>query len=61
MLHSLLLARGPYGLKSGLNNTATDIYDAGDHYLLQLEAVGFDKEDISLEVTDTSLSIDRSM
>ncbi|MEC7986622.1 MAG: Hsp20/alpha crystallin family protein [Myxococcota bacterium] len=57
MLHNLMLARSFYGQKTK-QNAATDIYDAGDHYLLQLEAVGFDKEDISLEVTSNSISIE---
>ena len=57
MLHNLMLARAFYSPKTTQNNAA-DIYDAGDHYLLQLEAVGFDKEDISLEVTDNSISIE---
>ena len=57
MLHNLMLARAFYGPKTTHNNAA-DIYDAGDHYLLQLEAVGFDKEEISLEVTENSISIE---
>ena len=57
MLHNLMLARAFYGPKTTHNNAA-DIYDAGDHYLLQLEAVGFDKEEISLEITDNSISIE---
>ena len=57
MLHNLMLARAFYGPKTTHDNAA-DIYDAGDHYLLQLEAVGFDKEEISLEITDNSISIE---
>ena len=52
-----MLARAFYGPKKTIQ-TATDIYDAGDHYLLQLEAVGFDKENISLQVTGNSLHIE---
>ena len=58
MLHSLLLARDFYGPKSVNHDTPTDIYDVGDHYLLQLEAAGFDKDDISLQVSNDSITID---
>ena len=53
MLHNLMLARAFYGPKTTHNNAA-DIYDAGDHYLLQLQAAGFDKEEISLEESGLS-------
>ena len=57
MLHNLMLARAFYGPKTKQNPLA-NIYDAGDHYLLQLEAVGFEKEEISLQLTGNSLHIE---
>ena len=57
MLHSLMLARAFHAPKT-TQNASADIYDAGDHYLLQLEAVGFDKEEISLQVTGNTLFIE---
>ena len=58
MLHSLLLARSPYGPKFVNKDTAADIYDVGDHFLILLEAAGFDKDDFSLQVRNNSITID---
>ena len=52
-----MLARAFYGPKP-TQKTAADLYDAGDHYLLQLEAVGFDKEEIALHITGNALHVE---
>lgn len=39
---------------------STDIRDAGDHYLLEAELPGFQKEDIDLDVKDGVLTISAS-
>ena len=38
-------------------NFQTDVLDEGDHYLLQAELPGFQKEDISLELKEGILTI----
>lgn len=35
----------------------TDILDKGDHYLLQAELPGFNKEDIQIDLNDNALTI----
>ena len=59
MLQSLLFARTfPPDYRPTQNHTpATDIYDSGDHYLLQIDAVGFSSSDIDIEATHNALSI----
>ena len=42
---------------SGLSTIKTDILDKGDHYLLQAELAGFNKEDIHIDVDDDRLTI----
>jgi HSP20 family protein len=34
-----------------------NVYDGGNHYLLQVDAVGFTKEDIQLSATSNTLNI----
>ena len=55
MFHSLLFPRIR-------NNTQTsakaDVYDGGNHYLLQMDAVGFEKDDIQLSATTNELKIE---
>ena len=56
MLHSLLFSRQrQFG-----NHTSpsTDIYDDGKNYLLQVDAVGFNKEDIKISATERTLSLE---
>ena len=56
MLHSLFFSRPrPFG-----NHTSpsTDIYDDGKNYLLQVDAVGFNKEDIKISATESTLSLE---
>lgn len=36
---------------------STDVIDKGDHYLLQAELPGFDKEDIHIDLADDTLTI----
>lgn len=52
------LERGVFG-DGGRRTPAfcTDIKDAGDHYLLQAELPGFQKEDIDLDVKEGVLTI----
>lgn len=59
MLQSLLFGRNISYANLAANNhiPATDIYDAGDHYLLQIDAVGFSKDDIDVEATHNTVSI----
>lgn len=42
---------------SHMENFHTDILDQGDHYLLQAELPGFQKEDITLDLADDTLTI----
>ena len=55
MFHSLLFPRVRNNTQ---NNARADIYDGGNHYLLQIDAVGFSKEDIELSATTNSLKIE---
>ena len=57
MFHSILFPRvqNPHQ-----KNAKTDIYDVGDHYLLQVEAVGFSKEDIQLSATENTIKVEAS-
>ena len=55
MFHSL---RFPRVRNNTQNNARTDIFDKGNHYLLQIDAVGFSKEDIELSATTNSLQIE---
>ena len=41
----------------GFSQFRTDILDRGDHYELQAELPGFNKEDININVTDHCLTI----
>jgi HSP20 family protein len=40
------------------NNARADIYDGGNHYLLQIDAVGFSEENIELSATTNTLKIE---
>ena len=55
MFHSILFPRSQ---KRTQHNARTDIYDGGNHYLLQVDAVGFTKDDIQLSATSNSLKIE---
>lgn len=55
MFHSLLFPRVRNNTQT---SAATDIYDVGNHYLLQVDAVGFQKEDIQLSATANALKIE---
>lgn len=59
MLQSLLFTRTfPHEYRPTHQHTpTTDIYDSGDHYLLQIDAVGFSNNDIDIEATHNALSI----
>ena len=57
MFHSLLFPRARAHVQS---NSQADIYDAGDHYLLQINAVGFSKQDIALSATNNTIKIEGS-
>ena len=55
MFHSLRFHR----VKNNTQfNSRADIYDGGNHYLLQIDAVGFSKEDIELSATANTLKIE---
>ncbi len=51
------LQREMLGGTSGLPDFRTDIREDGDHYVLDAELPGFQKEDISLDVKDNVLTI----
>ena len=53
MLHSLLFSR-----QRNHTSPSTDIYDDGINYLLQVDAVGFNKEDIKISATESTLSLE---
>ena len=55
MFHSLLFPRARAYVQS---NSQTDVYDVGDHYLLQVNAVGFLKEDLDISATHNSITIE---
>ena len=55
MFHSLLFPRARAHVQA---NAPTDVYDSGDHYLLQVNAVGFSKEDIEISATHNTISIE---
>ena len=55
MFHSLLFPRARAHVQP---NALTDVYDSGDHYLLQINAVGFSKEDIEIGATHNTISIE---
>ena len=57
MFHSLLFPRARAHVQA---NALTDVYDSGDHYLLQVNAVGFSKEDIDISATHNTISIEGS-
>lgn len=46
-----------FGSKMPINNCRTDIRDAGDKYIMEAELAGFDKEDISLDISGEQLTI----
>ena len=56
MLHSLLFPRSVQ--RSYSTSPRTDIYDDGINYLLQVDAVGFKKEDIHLSATQNTISLE---
>ena len=55
MFHSLIFPRARAYVQS---NSQTDVYDIGEHYLLQVNAVGFTKEDLDLSATHNSITIE---
>ena len=55
MFHSLLFPRARTYVQS---KSQTDVYDVGDHYLLQINAVGFTKEDLDIRATHNSITIE---
>ena len=55
MFHSLLFPRARAHVQS---KSQTDVYDVGDHYLLQINAVGFSKEDLDLSATHNSITVE---
>ena len=58
MFHSLLFPRVRNNTQ---NNARADIYDGGSHYLLQIDAVGFSRENIELSATTNSLKIEANI
>ena len=56
MFHSLFFPR----VRQRTNNSypLTDVYDDGKNYLLQVDAVGFTKEEIKLSASQNTLSLE---
>jgi len=55
MFHSLLFPRVRAHVQS---KSQTDVYDVGDHYLLQINAVGFSREELKLSATHNSITVE---
>ena len=50
----------PFGSFFGMNDLAefkTDVTDEGDHYLLEADLPGFDKNDINLDINGDTLTV----
>ena len=54
MIHTLLY---PFHKKSKQQDARSNIFDAGKHYTLQVDAVGFKSDDILLSATQNTIKI----
>ncbi len=48
---------GPFFGSGDIAEFKTDITDEGDHYVLEADLPGFDKKDIHLDISDSTLTI----